>query len=135
MFVLKLLATAALVVAPLTSSALACPGHFPDPSGYAQYDDYERWIDIVNLSRNTAILTVQMSNIEDSDFGPDLLGSSTVIEAHETVRVEPAVHDGYCRFDALITYEDGSEVEVWDFNACESTEIRVSDTGWYSVNV
>lgn len=95
-------------------------------------DGQQRWIDIVNRA-DQPIYYVQISNIDDPYYGPDLLGPHTIIDAHAELRVEPRGHGGYCRFDVLLTYQDGTEVAISDVNLCEATDIMAWDNGTFDV--
>ncbi len=118
----------------LVAIAISATGAFTSQAFARSNDGYERWVDIVNMS-DLAIEQVRISNIDEDYYGPDLL-RNTVIYGYDEARVEPRRPDGYCRFDALITYEDGTQVQVWNVNLCEATTIRVDDNGytdvWYS---
>ena len=100
---------------------------------HASYGDgYERWVDIVNLS-GMEIWSVQISNIDNPTWPRFDLLRGDVIDGYDQARVEPPHPQGYCRFDALITYADGTEVPVWDVNLCEATTIEVDDDGYADV--
>ncbi|WP_395819741.1 hypothetical protein [Devosia sp.] len=91
-------------------------------------DGLDRRIDIVNLS-DMPIYSVVITDVDNPDFvGPDLLGED-VIDRYHGVQVEPIEPNGYCKFDALVTFEDGTEVTVWDVNLCEATKIAVDYSG------
>jgi hypothetical protein len=89
---------------------------------------FERWIDVVN-SGSSAIYSVYITNVDDRSYGRDLLGNYMIPAGYE-MRVEPDVHNGYCRFDMLITYETGEEVTLWGVNLCEATTIYTDVYGW-----
>jgi hypothetical protein len=95
-------------------------------------DGLQRWVDIVNHA-DQPIYYVQISDIDDPYYGPDILGPETIIEAHTAYRVEPPAHNGYCRFDILLTYQDGSEIAIHDVNLCEATDIAAWDNGTFDV--
>jgi hypothetical protein len=95
-------------------------------------DGLQRWVDIVNHA-DQAIYYVRISNIDDPYYGEDVLGADTIIEPHTAFRVEPPAHNGYCRFDILLTYQDGTELAVRDVNLCEATDIAAWDNGSFDV--
>jgi hypothetical protein len=86
---------------------------------------YERWLDVVNEGYG-AIWSVQISHVDDDSWRRDLLGQYMIPAGYE-MRVDPEVPQGYCRFDILVTYEDGTEVVIWDENLCELTTLRVNE--------
>ena len=88
----------------------------------------ERWVYVHNQG-DLAILTVQISHIKTPWRGPDLLGPTTIIQPGSYAFVEPENHEGYCRFDVVIGYENGQDVTLWDLNLCELADIYVSDSG------
>ena len=115
---------AALVAGALTSSTAF--------AGQRHQDDYERWVDIVNDS-DLAIFHVNISNVEVTTWGRDLLASDEVIMGGDTQRLEPRRPNGYCRFDVRVTYEDDTEVQVRNVNLCKATAIVVGDDGYSDV--
>ena len=88
-----------------------------------------RWVDIVNQTERP-ILTVHVSHVDRSGFGDDDLLGPHLIPVGGTHRVTPRSHEGYCRFDVLITYMDGSDDVMWDVNLCRATEIVVDGFGY-----
>ena len=76
---------------------------------------------------------MRISHVDMARFGPDLLGNY-VIAPGRAVRVEPVIHQGYCRFDVEATYETGQAVYVWGVNLCEAVAIRISDYGYTHVS-
>lgn len=89
---------------------------------------FERWVDIVN-NGTTPIRSVFITNVDDPNYGHDLLGQY-LIPAGYHMRVEPQIHDGYCRFDVLITFETGPDLKLWGVNLCEATTISMDDQEW-----
>ncbi|MDW9854085.1 hypothetical protein GOB46_16040 [Sinorhizobium meliloti] len=41
--------------------------------------------------------------------------------------VEPLDDEGYCFFDVLIEYADGSEVALWEVDLCTATSVAVDE--------
>lgn len=99
-------------------------------AGSASADQLERWIDISN-NNYTNIVRVQISNIHTDVWGTNLLRGD-VIPSGEYLTVEPRFTNGYCRFDILITFDDGDELPIWDVNLCEATDI-ITDGYYYDV--
>lgn len=89
---------------------------------------YERWVDVVN-SGNSAIYSVFITHVDQNDYGRDLLGNQTIPAGYE-MRVQPDIDNGYCRFDVLITYETGQEVELRGVNLCEATTLYTDGRNW-----
>jgi hypothetical protein len=87
----------------------------------------ERWVYVVNDGVST-VRSVQISHIDDPDWRGDLLSPHTLAPG-EMVLVEPAIHNGYCRFDVRVTFVGGSEVTLWDLNLCELSHIFVDEYG------
>lgn len=99
----------------------------------ANADPYQRWIEIINHG-NWAIESVHITHIRETDpyrWG-DVLGG--YIYPGYSAFVEPYVSEGYCRFDIMVGYEDGTEIAVWDVNLCTATKIDVSDMGYTQVS-
>lgn len=99
----------------------------------AHADGYQRWIEVVNRG-NAAIEAVYITTIDERDghrWG-NVLGGYLIHPGYSRV-VEPNYHGGYCRFDIMVTYENGSEVPVWNINLCEAVEVDVSDIGYTQV--
>lgn len=111
---------------PLGARALAATVAAGAVLAASSAQTYERWIDIANYG-DCPIVLLQISHVDTNDWGGDLLGSG-VIPAGDTVRVEPRHPRGYCRFDVLLTFADGTEQAIWDVNLCEATDL-VAD-GW-----
>jgi hypothetical protein len=88
-------------------------------------DRYQRWLDVVNEGYGN-VWSVQITEIDDGTWGPDLLGQYVIPAGYE-MRVDPVDPDGYCRFDIRVVYESGHEVVVWDQNLCEMTTLFVSE--------
>ncbi len=99
--------TAALVVA----ASLATAG---------SASAYERWVDIHNVA-NTAVVAVQVSDIDRNDWGPDIL--TGFIPVGGAAEVDPPLTRGYCRFDIRLTYQDGSTADIYDVNLCAAVDL------------
>ena len=84
-------------------------------------DGLNRRFDLVNESGRT-IYAVRISHIDRSTFGRDLLGEY-IVRSGQTAELEPVRHQGYCRFDVQITFENGAFQNIWDVNLCEATEL------------
>lgn len=82
---------------------------------------YERWIDIVNTS-GAAVYSVYMTHVDQTSWGRDLLGNH-VVPAGDVMRIEPDLHQGYCRFDIRVVYESGYEEIFPGVNLCEATRL------------
>jgi len=90
---------------------------------------YERWVKIENTAA-TAVVSVQISHINDNFWGPDILPG--IIQAHSGAVVDPVNVQGYCRFDVKLSYADGTTAEIRDVNLCEALSIA---TDGYSYQV
>ena len=82
---------------------------------------YDRWIRVVNTS-GSSVLSVYITHVDSHSWGRDLLGSET-LPPGDSATVEPDTHEGYCRFDIKVVYDDGN-VEIFErINLCVETEI------------
>jgi len=84
-------------------------------------DGFNRRFDIVNESDAT-IVAVRASNIDNPNFGRDLLGNYVVRPGYK-MNLLPVRDQGYCRFDVQITFGNGDVQRIWDVNLCEATEV------------
>ena len=83
-------------------------------------------IDVVNHS-SSEIYKVHMTDIDDPTVGYDLLGRHTLPSGYMVPGMEPDRADGYCRYDLLVTFEDGATLMLNDFNACAALSVTVRD--------
>ena len=85
-------------------------------------DGLDRTFDIVNESNRT-IVAVHASHIDRNTFGRrDLLGDY-VVRPGQWMRLTPVRHQGYCRFDVQIAFDNGDLQNIRDVNLCEATEV------------
>ena len=99
----------------LFASAIATPAFATSPA-----------INVVNDSSND-IHKVQMSDIDAHSMGRDLLGRSMLPVGYRFALTEPSFARDYCRYDLLITFDDGTTSLINDFNACEAVTVTVQD--------
>ncbi|MER8842903.1 hypothetical protein NKH86_30250 [Mesorhizobium sp. M0913] len=92
---------------------------------------HQRWVDINNLG-SSEIVGVYISNIDKQIWGRNLLGSYSIDVGYE-MTVDPRRPEGYCRFDVLMEFADGSQTIAWDQNLCEITDVVVSESGYYTI--
>ncbi|MER9216813.1 hypothetical protein NKI54_33350 [Mesorhizobium sp. M0663] len=92
---------------------------------------FERWVDIGNVG-SSEIVGVYISNIDRTGWGRNLLGSYSIGVGYE-MTVDPRRPEGYCRFDVLMEFADGSQTIAWDQNLCEITDVVVSESGYYAI--
>lgn len=109
------------IQALVASSAIAVSAALAP--GASAFDDLCRGVAIQNDDSRT-ILSVQMTHIDKPDWGRDLLGTG-MIEAGGWTVITPDNDQGYCRFDLRITYVDGAQRVIQDFNACEALRVDV----------
>jgi len=87
-----------------------------------QASAYQRWFDLVNDTGST-IVAVRATNIDDPSFhGRDLLGDY-IVRPGQHMRIEPVRHQGYCRFDLELTFDNGDRQSIWNVNLCEATQV------------
>jgi hypothetical protein len=91
----------------------------------AHADEYERWIFVYN-SGSSEIVDIRMISVYDPVLSPNLLFGA-YIGAGEDMIVEPLDDEGYCFFDVLIEYADGSEVALWEVDLCTATSVTVDE--------
>jgi hypothetical protein len=84
---------------------------------------------VVAISNEGAgdIWYVQMSPVEDQNYGADLLGETEVIQSGYYTVVTPDNPTGACRFDVLITYASGAELAIWDVDICSYNVIYATE--------
>ena len=91
---------------------------------------YERWINVHNVA-NAALVEVRISDIDNRSWGPDLVSGH--IPSGYVDTIDPVNTRGYCRFDILLGYSDGSTAEIYDVNLCEAVDL-VTDGYTYEVH-
>lgn len=117
----------------ITKTALAMAAVSLLGTAQANADQYQRWVEIINHGIGT-VKSVHITTIAEPypyRWG-DVLGGR--IYAGHSAIVEPYYDGGYCRFDIMVGYEDGTEVPVWDVNLCTATTVDVSDMGYTQVS-
>jgi hypothetical protein len=87
---------------------------------------YERWINVHNAA-GVDLVEVRISDIDNNSWGPDLV--SGYIPSGYVDTLDPVNTRGYCRFDILLGYSDGSTAEIYDVNLCEATDLYTD--GYY----
>ncbi|TIQ33103.1 MAG: hypothetical protein E5X48_25180 [Mesorhizobium sp.] len=92
---------------------------------------HERWVNINNAG-SSEIVGVYIKNIDTPWWGRDLLGSYYIDAGYE-MTVDPRRPEGYCRFDVLMQFADGSETVAWDQNLCVLTDLIVDESGYYTI--
>ena len=80
----------------------------------------ERWINLHNQA-NVALVDVRISHIRTTEWGPNLLYG--YIPSGWVDTLNPAWHDGYCRFDIYLGYADGTDSTIMDVNLCEALDL------------
>ena len=90
---------------------------------------FERWINVHNVG-NADLVEVRISDIDNRSWGPDLV--SGYIPSGYVDTLDPVNTRGYCRFDILLGYSDGSTAEIYDVNLCEAVDL-VTDGYTYEV--
>ncbi|WP_230782560.1 hypothetical protein [Sphingomonas sp. Leaf37] len=84
-------------------------------------------ITVINDS-SSDISEIHMSDIDMNDWGRDLLGRETLFVGYQLPEMSPfAAHRDLCRYDLKVTFDDGREMMINDFNACETLTLRVRD--------
>lgn len=84
-------------------------------------------INVVNES-SSDITQIHMSDIDNEGWGRDLLGREVLFTGYELPWMEPfASARDLCRHDLKVTFDDGREIVLNDFNACEAATLRVRD--------
>jgi hypothetical protein len=101
MMKLKLIGGIAIVVAQLTATSL----HAAD-----------RKVNIVNNSGYT-IVQFQGSNVGTSSWEEDILGTD-LLEHGQSVSINFDDGTGHCKFDFLVTFEDGDELKEENIDVC-----------------
>lgn len=85
----------------------------------------DRSVLLINSS-DRAITDVFFSDV-DNDWGYAVNGRT--LRAYQEAWVDPSSHRGYCMFDMMVEYADGSTSTLWDFNACEAWSVEFNDRG------
>jgi hypothetical protein len=77
---------------------------------------------LVNNS-DRAVAALRVGHIDRDTWVPiDLLGEY-VIRPGRRMQLDPVRHQGYCRFDIQVTFDNGDVQKIWDVNLCEATEL------------
>ncbi len=97
----KLIACMAIVVAQLTATSVQAA---------------DRKVNIVNKSGYT-IVQFQGSNVGSNSWEEDILGND-VLEHGQSVSINFDDGSGYCKFDFLVTFEDGDELKEENIDIC-----------------
>jgi hypothetical protein len=144
MRVLTLIGAAVVALAALTTFATAggSPGGVTATGGKAggvvmrsgvvtatgQYDDLQRWVNIVNAG-SSELVDVYISDVGTDFFGNDLFDGQFHLAGGEWTQIEPYLDRGYCMYDAKFVFADGTEQFLWNFNLCETLDITISEYG------
>lgn len=107
------------VMALLLSAAALTSAH--------AFDGHERWIDIANETGRT-VTGVYATNVGDIEWGRNLLRGERLADG-DTRRVEPRIHDGYCRFDLRVDLANGRQFTHWRVNLCRATALVCTSSG------
>jgi hypothetical protein len=76
----------------------------------------DRKVKIVNKS-GYAIVKFQGSNVGTSSWEEDILGQD-ILEHGQSVNINFDDGTGHCKFDFLVTFEDGDEMKEEDIDVC-----------------
>ena len=91
----------------------------------ATADQYDRRFAVYN-NGNSRVWSVQATHVGQSGWGRDLLHESAIPSGGYLV-VSPDQHQGYCRFDIQVTFENGMKQTLWGVNLCEVAVVGVSE--------
>jgi hypothetical protein len=92
------------------------------------FDGLDRSFQLINSSR-TAITQIYATNVDDPYFhNGDMLGDYTLAPG-ASIRVRPAIDQGYCLFDVGVKFEDGSTDVVTRVNLCTAQALEFNNFG------
>jgi hypothetical protein len=91
----------------------------------ARADTYVREVLVVNHS-HTTIREFHASNVSRSGYEEDILGRR-VLPPGGVARINLDDGSGYCRFDFLTIFEDGTRVERRNVDVCTVTQYTLTD--------
>jgi hypothetical protein len=73
-------------------------------------------------ANNHAIVAVHANHIDRRIGSYDLLGDAVLPAGYYTT-VEPRNHEGYCRFNIQVEFDNGDVQNIPDVNLCEATRV------------
>lgn len=91
------------------------------PTTEARADQYDRRVVVINDTSMT-LVEFYASNVGTEEWQEDILGED-VLDSGETATINIDDDTGYCRYDFLAIFEDGTEVVNPDVNVCEAESI------------
>lgn len=86
---------------------------------------YDRTVTIENKSSAT-VVEMYGSNTGTDDWQEELLEGEKLLP-NKSVDVDFSDDTGYCMFDFLFVFEDGSEMEEERFNTCDYGTFTITD--------
>jgi len=91
-------------------------------------DNLDRSFRLINRS-NVAITEIYATNVDDPYFhlNGDMLGNYTLAPG-ASKRVRPPIDRGYCMFDVLAKFEDGSSDLVTRVNLCTADALEFNNS-------
>jgi hypothetical protein len=92
-------------------------------------DGLDRSFQLINRS-STAVTQIYATNVDDPYFhgNGDMLGKYTLAPGY-SVPVRPPIDRGYCLFDVLVKFRDGSSDLVTRVNLCTALALEFTDYG------
>lgn len=109
---------------PLALSALLLGGLLTS-SVFAAPDSYNREVTLVNHTSRD-IVEFYGSNTGASEWEEDILGLD-VLASGEEADINFDDNTGYCKFDFLAVFSDGSEDVTEGFNVCDYGTLTLTD--------
>jgi hypothetical protein len=90
-------------------------------AGSAMADRYDRHVTFVN-HYDASLMYLYATHVDQTSWGYDHLGQYVVDPGYE-ITVNLNDYSGYCRFDILAEFADGSTETYWGVNVCEVGEV------------
>jgi hypothetical protein len=119
-------ATTANTAAPAANTAAAAPAAPAAPGGptATATGTAQQNFTVVN-STQTAVLTLHVSSVNDSNWGPDILGSS-IIAPGASAQVSFPRAEAQCNWDIKAVFTDQETSELRNINLCEVGTVNLT---------
>ena len=85
----------------------------------------DRRVQVNNLT-SYDIVEFYASNTGTTDWEEDILGTG-ILAAGESVTINIDDGSGYCKFDFLTVFSDGTDLVTSDNNVCELSEFNITE--------
>lgn len=101
------------------ASALMCV------AGLSQADNEDRRVKVINETSYT-IIAFHGSNAGQDSWEEDILGDE-VLRPGKSIMINFDDGSGYCKFDFLVRFEDGDQIEKRGIDVCKTSIYRLTE--------